>query len=43
MYNQLEIDTIVILTSVVSGLDHERVEPFVSLSGTLLKSIEGLI
>ena len=37
----LEIDITIIFTSVLFGLDHERVEPFVPLPGRLLKSIEG--
>jgi len=38
----LEVDTTVILTSVVSDLDHKRVELFLPLPRRLFKSIEGL-
>ena len=39
-YHLLTIDTTIMLTSVVSGLDHKRVEPFVPLSRRLLKFIK---
>ena len=38
---QLEINTIVILTSGVVGLDHKRDEPLVPLPGRLLQPIKG--
>ena len=37
----LKKNTTIILTSIVSGLDYEKVEPFLPLLGRLLKFIEG--